>query len=78
MHKAEPVLRATEGFEHGADALETQFGGLDFVAERIKELDGIGVVHATKNFSALEMYGFSSRRGTTASSMPCFNRNSAR
>ena len=78
MHEAEPVLRAAQGFEHGADALQAQFGGLDLVAERIEELDGIGVVHATKNFSALEMYAFSSRRGTTASNMPCFNRNSAR
>ena len=55
MHEAEPVLRAAQGLEHGADALQAQFGGLDLVAERIEELDGIGVVHATKNFSAVEM-----------------------
>ena len=56
VHEAEPVLRAAQGFEHGADALQAEFGGLDLVAERVEELNRIGVVHLpTKNFSAVEM-----------------------
>jgi len=38
MHEAEPVLRAAEGLEHGADALQAQFGGLLIsLPERVRD-----------------------------------------
>ena len=43
--KRQAVLRPAQGVEHGADALQAELGGLDFVAERVEELDRIGIVH---------------------------------
>ena len=45
VDEAGAVLRAAERVEYLSDTLEAEFGGLDFVAERVEEVDGIGVVH---------------------------------
>jgi len=55
VHEAQPVLRPSECFENRADALQAEFGGLDFVAQRVEELHRIGVVHAARNFKARAM-----------------------
>ena len=39
VYDAEFVLRTSQRFEHGGDPLQTQLGGLDFVAERVQELN---------------------------------------
>ena len=57
VHEAEPVLRAAQRLEDGADALQTEFGGLDLVAERVEELDRIGVVHAASPMKNFERRG---------------------
>ena len=46
--KRQPVLRPPERVQHRADALQAELGGLDFVAQRVEELDRIGVVHAAR------------------------------
>ncbi len=86
MDEAQTILRIAQRCQRGSDALQAELGGLDLVAQRVKKLDRIGIVHGArdglgsykKNCSAVAMYCFISRRGTTASSMPCFSRNSLR
>ena len=39
------LLRIAQGGENRADAVQAQLGGLHFVAQRVQELDGIGIVH---------------------------------
>ena len=41
------LLRVAQGGENRADALQPQLGGLHFVAQRVQELDGIGIVHVS-------------------------------
>ena len=38
-------LRIAQSRENRADAVEAQLGGFHFVAQRVQELDGIGIVH---------------------------------
>ncbi len=45
MDHAVRLLRIAQGGENRADALEPQLGGLHLVAQRVQELDGIGIVH---------------------------------
>ena len=81
-HVNEPaaLVWIPQRFKNRSDPFQAQLGRLDLVAERVKELNGIGVVHAEsqKKRNAVEMYFFISGRGTTASSMPCLSRNSLR
>ncbi len=52
----EAILRIAERGQHGVDALQAELGSLDFVAQRVKEMDRIGVVHCwQKKSSAREM-----------------------
>jgi hypothetical protein len=37
------ALRLAEGVQNGAYALQSQLGGLDFVAKLIEEADGLGI-----------------------------------
>ena len=48
VNPAARALRIAEGIEQTRDALQAEFGGLDFVAERVQEVDGIGVVHVAE------------------------------
>src|SRR5690349_14805404 len=50
VRKSRAGLGIAKRSEHARDAVEAEFGGLDLVAERVEELDGIRVVHlATVN-----------------------------
>ena len=42
------VLAPAKSIEQGADAVEPEFRGFDFVPERVEELYGIRVVHLTQ------------------------------
>ena len=59
VHDARQAFGIAERLEQRGDALQAELGGLDFVAERVEELDRIGVVHyftgPQKKVSALEM-----------------------
>ena len=46
VHHAKRALGIPQRLEHGADPLQAQLGGLDFVAQSVEELDGIGIGHA--------------------------------
>jgi hypothetical protein len=39
VNEVETVLRAAQGIENGANALQAELDRLDFVAQRVKELD---------------------------------------
>ena len=51
VNEAGAVLRAAERVEYLRDAFEAEFGGLDFVAQRVEEVDRIGVVHRRPSHS---------------------------
>jgi hypothetical protein len=38
-------LGIAQSFQNRADALKAELSGFDFVAESVKELNGVGVVH---------------------------------
>lgn len=41
-------LRVAENLQQGSNPFQAQLGGLHLIAERVKELDGIGVGHGVK------------------------------
>jgi hypothetical protein len=45
MHEPTAILRIVQGVKHRADTFQAEFCGLDLVAESVKEMDGIRVVH---------------------------------
>jgi hypothetical protein len=45
VDEAGAVLRPPERVEYLRDTFQSEFGGLDFVAQRVEEVDRIGVVH---------------------------------
>ena len=45
VYYAAGALRIVERLEQHVNPLQPQLGGLDFVAQRVEEADGIGIIH---------------------------------